>query len=90
MRQEKKHLWEALICAQKHTWLLHRLMLHSLNTSVCGTGGGGSGLGASGSKLLAFSCPLRLILLPVDKCGIWGRWQENRGEMHATVSAQAD
>lgn len=34
-RREKRlsgRLWYVL---KKHTWLLHRLMLHSLNTSVC-------------------------------------------------------
>lgn len=35
----KEPLWEALICAKIHTWLLHRLTLLSLNTSPKAVGG---------------------------------------------------
>lgn len=50
----------------------------------------GGGRGASGSKFLTLSCPLRPILLPVDKCRIQAWWQLCRGETDAVASAQAD
>lgn len=59
--EEEEALWTALICTQEHTWLLHRLMLHSVNTS----GGAHEQTGST------FHCPIspcRAILLAGDKC----------------------
>lgn len=59
--EEEEALWRPLICTQEHTWLLHRLMLHSVNTS----GGAHEQTGST------FHCPIspfRAIPLAGDKC----------------------
>lgn len=57
---EKEALWTALICIHEHTWLLHRLMPHSANTS-------GGAYEQTGSIFLHPTGPSRPILLAVDK-----------------------
>lgn len=76
------------IYTEEHTWLLQRLMLHSLNTSVCGAGGGPASEHRGVNSLLS-PVPVRPILLPGDKCGIQAWWQACRGETDAMATARA-
>lgn len=77
---EKEALWTALICTREHTWLLHQLMLHSLNTS-------GGAYEQTGSIFLHPISPSRPILLAVDKCETQAWWQAWPGETDASAHA---